>query len=185
MSVMIFHRMRLLASIPALLLLLVLAQPAQAVGLLRDADIEFALKQIAAPVSGAVGLNPNQVKVLLVSDSSPNAFVIRNDAIFIHYGLVNKLSSAPMLQQDITREAPHIANARPEEASADQSGVRYMKAAGANPQRLGGTPKVFSGRLKDAGTHAKRASGPLPRGSGPWQRAQDVLIASERAAKRK
>lgn len=41
------------------------------------------------------------------------------------------------------------------------------------------------GRLKDAGIHAKRASGLLARGSGPWQRAQDVLIASERAAKRK
>lgn len=40
-------------------------------------------------------------------------------------------------------------------------------------------------RLDDAGIHEKRAMGLLPEGSGPWQRAQDVLIASERAAKKK
>jgi predicted Zn-dependent protease len=44
---------------------------------------------------------------------------------------------------------------------------------------------ALSGRLSDAGIHAKRASGLLNTGSGPWQRAQDVLIAAERAAKRK
>jgi predicted Zn-dependent protease len=44
---------------------------------------------------------------------------------------------------------------------------------------------ALSGRFKDAGIHAKRATGLLARGSGPWQRAQDVLIASERAAKRR
>ena len=39
---------------------------------------------------------------------------------------------------------------------------------------------AITGRLKDAGIHAKRATDLLPSGSGPWQRAQDVLIASER-----
>lgn len=43
---------------------------------------------------------------------------------------------------------------------------------------------ALRGRLEDAGIHAKRATGLLPEGSGPWQRAQDVLLASERAAKR-
>ncbi len=41
------------------------------------------------------------------------------------------------------------------------------------------------GRMEDAGIHAKRAMGLLAEGSGPWQRAQDVLIASERAEKRR
>ena len=44
---------------------------------------------------------------------------------------------------------------------------------------------ALRGRLEDAGIHAKRATGLLPEGSGPWQRAQDVLLASERAEKRK
>ena len=40
---------------------------------------------------------------------------------------------------------------------------------------------ALQGRLKDAEIHAKRASGLLPAGSGPWQRAQDVIIAAERS----
>jgi predicted Zn-dependent protease len=44
---------------------------------------------------------------------------------------------------------------------------------------------ALTGRFNDAEIHAKRAMGLLPEGSGPWQRAQDVLIASQRAAKRR
>lgn len=38
---------------------------------------------------------------------------------------------------------------------------------------------AIQGRLKDAGIHAKRATGLLKRGSPSWQRAQDVLLAAE------
>ena len=44
---------------------------------------------------------------------------------------------------------------------------------------------ALQGRLDDAGIHAKRALGQLPEGSPGWQRAQDVLIASEQAKKKK
>jgi predicted Zn-dependent protease len=44
---------------------------------------------------------------------------------------------------------------------------------------------ALQGRLKDAGLHARRATDLLPRGSAPWRRAQDVLIASERFEKGK
>jgi len=44
---------------------------------------------------------------------------------------------------------------------------------------------ALRGRLKDAGIHAKRATELLPEGSGPWQRAHDVLLASNRAAKKR
>ena len=44
---------------------------------------------------------------------------------------------------------------------------------------------ALTGRMDDAEIHAKRASGLLAEGTGPWQRAQDVLIAAERAEKRR
>ena len=44
---------------------------------------------------------------------------------------------------------------------------------------------ALQGRLADAGIHARRAVGQLPEGSPGWQRAQDVLIAAERAEKSK
>lgn len=43
---------------------------------------------------------------------------------------------------------------------------------------------ALQGRLKDAAIHAKRASGLLPRGSGPWRRAEDIIVAAKRAAQK-
>ncbi len=195
-----FHLIRFVPSIAAIVLMLLLAVPAHAVSLLRDADMENALKQLSAPILRAAGLNPDRVKILVVNDSTLNAFVVSNDAIFIHYGLINKLDTAPMLQGIIAHEAAHIANGhitrrlgnlanartitglgialaaavaasgnsraaggialgttgaaqraflghtRAEEASADQSGIRYMKSAGASPQGLLDTLRVFAGQ---------------------------------------
>ena len=44
---------------------------------------------------------------------------------------------------------------------------------------------ALSGRILDAGVHARRAVALLPRGSAAWRRAEDVLIAAERAQKGK
>lgn len=43
---------------------------------------------------------------------------------------------------------------------------------------------ALGGRLRDAEIHARRASGLLPRGSSAWRRAEDIMTAAERAAKR-
>jgi predicted Zn-dependent protease len=40
---------------------------------------------------------------------------------------------------------------------------------------------ALQGRLKDAAIHAKRAEALVPRGSPPWQRAQDILAAAQAA----
>ena len=99
----------------ALLLGLVLAlstslNPARAQGLIRDADIEHSLDQLAAPILRAAGLNPNNVRILVVNDSGLNAFVINGNAIFIHSGLLQRLTSAAQVQSVIAHEAAHIAN---------------------------------------------------------------------------
>jgi predicted Zn-dependent protease len=61
-------------------------------------------------------------------------------------------------------------------AKTDQTGMAALVTA----ERY-----ALQGRLSDAGLHAKRAVALLPRGSAPWQRAQDVLRAAERYEKRK
>ncbi|MFK7762916.1 MAG: M48 family metalloprotease [Roseobacter sp.] len=194
-----FQRVLRLASIPALIFCL-LAPPVAAQGLLRDADIEYGLKQLAAPILSAAGLSPSRVKVLIVNDSTLNAFVVGNDAIFLNYGLINRMDNAAMLQGVIAHEAAHIANGhltrrmnnlasartaagfglalaavvaaagggdaapgillgtqssavnrflkhtRAEEASADQSAVRFMRTAGIDPSGMSQVLNVFSGQ---------------------------------------
>ncbi|PSL21810.1 M48 family metalloprotease [Shimia abyssi] len=43
---------------------------------------------------------------------------------------------------------------------------------------------ALAGRLKDAEIHARRAVGLLPQGSSAWRRADDILAAAKRAAKK-
>jgi predicted Zn-dependent protease len=91
-------------------MMLLSAQAQAQVRLLRDADIEYALRQLAKPILSAAGLNASQVKILLVDHASLNAFVTDTQHIFIHSGLIGKLDSAKALQAVIAHEAAHIAN---------------------------------------------------------------------------
>lgn len=111
---MAFERVSRLASIPALLLLVVtwaatVVQSA-AQSLIRDPDIEYGLRELAFPVLRAAGLNTNRVQILVVNDSTFNAFVIDYNAIYLNYGLILTVESPEMLQAVIAHEAAHIAN---------------------------------------------------------------------------
>ncbi|KMK67519.1 M48 family metalloprotease [Puniceibacterium sp. IMCC21224] len=106
-----FHRVQAVNALAwALTLLLIAATPARAIGLLRDADIEYGLAQLAAPILRASGLSPEQVRVLVVDDNTLNAFVADTQTIFINAGLILKLNNARSLQAVLAHEAAHIAN---------------------------------------------------------------------------
>jgi len=195
---MTFHTLARVASI--LILTVALALPARAVTLLRDADMEYALAQVAAPVLKAAGLSASRVKILVVNDSSLNAFIVSNDAIFIHSGLLSRMDRAAMLQAVIAHEAAHIANGhitrritnlgnartaaglgtalaviaaaagagegavaigvgsqsaaervflrhtRAEESAADQSGARYLRSAGISLTGMLDVFRLFRGQ---------------------------------------
>jgi predicted Zn-dependent protease len=92
----------------ALLTLSLLAQPAQAQQILRDAETEAFLKDISAPLIKAAGLSPNNVQVLLINDPSINAFVAGGQIVWIHSGLITAADNANQLQGVIAHELGHI-----------------------------------------------------------------------------
>ncbi|MDF1709815.1 MAG: M48 family metalloprotease [Paracoccaceae bacterium] len=94
----------------AALLWLAMTLQAGAATLIRDADIEHALSELARPILQTAGLSPNSVKVLIIQDDTMNAFVLDNNHIFIHSGLLLRMKTAAMLQSVIAHEAAHIAN---------------------------------------------------------------------------
>ncbi|WP_171099689.1 M48 family metalloprotease [Ruegeria sp. HKCCD7255] len=111
---MAFDRVSRPASIPALLLAILLWM-ASVVGsvaqsLIRDADIEHGLRELAFPILRAAGLNTNRVQVIVVNDDTFNAFVIDYNTIYVHYGLILSVETPEMLQAVIAHEAAHIAN---------------------------------------------------------------------------
>ncbi|MEX0307512.1 MAG: M48 family metalloprotease [Ruegeria sp.] len=113
-AAMAFERLSRLASIPAVLLLvvtwLVSAMQASAQSLIRDPDIEHGLQELAFPILRAAGLNTNRVRVLVVNDGTFNAFVIDYNTIYINYGLILSVDTPEMLQAVIAHEAAHISN---------------------------------------------------------------------------
>lgn len=187
---------RLLA---ALLLSLVLTLPAAARGIIRDAEIEFALRQVAQPILQAAGL-PSSTRIIIINDDSLNAFVANSRTIFLHSGLLLRVENAAQVQAVIAHEAAHIANGhltnrpaaarnaanigrlglilsaaaaavggaeagagvaigssqaalrnflahtRAQEASADQSSLRYLAQAGVDPQAAADVLNLFQGQ---------------------------------------
>jgi predicted Zn-dependent protease len=86
------------------------ATAAEARSLIRDAGIEYALSRLAAPILEAAGMGEDAIDILLINDSSLNAFVANGRTILIHSGLVLKLDRPEELQAVIAHEIAHIAN---------------------------------------------------------------------------
>lgn len=82
---------------------------AQAQSLIRDAEIEEMLSDFSTPIIRAAGLNPNNVDIFIVNDSSLNAFVTRGQNIFFHTGLINESGNPNQLKGVIAHEVGHIA----------------------------------------------------------------------------
>ncbi|WP_052245421.1 M48 family metalloprotease [Halocynthiibacter namhaensis] len=86
------------------------SQNANAQNLIRDAELEHSLTQLATPILNAAGLSPARVKIIILNDRSLNAFIIDTRHIFIHSGLITRMEDPSMLQAVIAHEAAHIAN---------------------------------------------------------------------------
>jgi predicted Zn-dependent protease len=96
---------RVLAVLAALSLT---AQPAAAQSVLRDAETEALLNDLAAPLVKAAGLAPGNVEIVLVGDPSINAFVAGGQAVYVHSGLIEAADSAEEVQGVIAHELGHV-----------------------------------------------------------------------------
>ncbi|NCP19616.1 MAG: M48 family metalloprotease [Erythrobacter sp.] len=97
------------AQLVALLLIVSLtAQPAMAQSVLRDAETEALLRDMADPLVEAAGLRPGNVDIVLINDPSINAFVAGGQVVYIHSGLLNAADTANEVQGVIAHELGHI-----------------------------------------------------------------------------
>jgi predicted Zn-dependent protease len=86
----------------------IIAQPAAAQSILRDAETETLLRDMARPLVEAAGLRPEDVQIVLVHDQSINAFVIGGQIVYLHSGLITSASNANEVQGVIAHELGHI-----------------------------------------------------------------------------
>lgn len=82
--------------------------PAAAQSILRDAETEELLRDMAYPLIEASELEPESVEIVLINDSSINAFVAGGQVVYVHAGLLNAADTANEVQGVIAHELGHI-----------------------------------------------------------------------------
>ncbi len=105
----------------AVLLTPVLAAPAHAQSVLRDAETERFFADMAKPMIKAADLDPNSVQILLIGDPSINAFVTGGQNVFFHSGLILAADSVNEVEGVMAHELGHVAGGH---------GVRFGEGAG-------------------------------------------------------
>ncbi len=92
-----------------ILLACLIVQPAMAQSILRDAETEALFDDMSAPLISAAGLDPRNVKVVMIGDNSINAFVAGGQVVYIHSGLITAAANANEVQGVIAHELGHVA----------------------------------------------------------------------------
>ncbi|WGF89002.1 M48 family metalloprotease [Marinivivus vitaminiproducens] len=104
---------------------------AQGVPLIRDAEIETYLHDLAAPIFRVAGIPPDSVRIYIVNDPSLNAFVAGGMNMFFHTGLLMRTQQPGQLLGVIAHETGHIAGghlARSGEASTRAAAEMILAA---------------------------------------------------------
>ena len=89
------------------------AQAQQGMSLLRDTEIEEILHKQADPLFAIAGLNPKDVRILLVGDKDLNAFATAGQQIGLNTGLILQAETPNQLNGVIAHETGHLAGGHP------------------------------------------------------------------------
>ena len=97
--------------------------------LIRDAETEKFLHELADPIFRAANLDPNNIHIYIVGDDSLNAFVSGGQNVFINTGLLQKYKTPDTLIGVIAHETGHITSghlARSGEAGDQAQGAMLL-----------------------------------------------------------
>ena len=83
------------------------------VSLIRDTEIEEILHHDADPIFAAAGLDPKNVRILIVGDKSLNAFATQGLQMGLNTGLILQTENPNQLRGVIAHETGHLAGGHP------------------------------------------------------------------------
>jgi predicted Zn-dependent protease len=97
------------AALSGLALCLINSTPANATGIIRDAETEALLRDYAKPIFNAAGLGAQGIKIHIVNDRAFNAFVVDGHNMFMHAGTIMNARTPNQVIGVIAHESGHIA----------------------------------------------------------------------------
>lgn len=129
------------------------------VSLIRDAETEKFLHELADPIFRAADLDVQNIKIYIVNDNSINAFVSGGQNVFINTGLILKFKTPDALIGVIAHESGHIAAghlARSSEGAEQAQGamlLSYLLGVGA---AVAGSPEAGIALISGGSNSAQR-----------------------------
>jgi predicted Zn-dependent protease len=75
---------------------------------LRDSETEKLFNDMSKPLIEAAGLDPKNVKIVLINDPEINAFVAGGQIVYLHSGLITQADNANQVQGVIAHELGHV-----------------------------------------------------------------------------
>lgn len=100
------------------------ASPASAQSAIRDTEIEEIIRGWSEPVFVAMGLEPDEVQILLIADPELNAFATRGRIMGLNTGLITRTRNPNELLGVIAHEAGHIKNRHTLRDGAQSAGMQ-------------------------------------------------------------
>lgn len=100
------------------------AGPASAQSIIRDTEVEAIIREWSDPVFDAMGLEPDDVTILLINDPTLNAFATRGQIMGLHTGLILETDNPGQLLGVIAHEAGHIKNRHALRDGASDAGMQ-------------------------------------------------------------
>jgi len=110
------------------------AAPAHAQSILRDAETEHFFKDMAAPLIEAAGLDARSVQIVMIGDNTVNAFVTGGQNVFFHSGLLLTADNVNEVQGVMAHELGHVAgghNVRFGEGAGPATTISLLSLIGA------------------------------------------------------
>ncbi len=92
----------------ALTLAVAVVPSAAAQSILRDSETELLFRDLSKPIIEASGLQPSNVKIVLINDPEINAFVAGGQIVYVHTGLIAATDDVNQLQGVIAHELGHV-----------------------------------------------------------------------------
>lgn len=99
---------------------------AQGLRVIRDAEIETAIRDMAEPVFEQAGFSRDSIRIVLVDNSALNAFVAGGHNIFIHTGLILRAENPEELLGVLAHELSHIASGHLVRTHAISEGLSFQ-----------------------------------------------------------
>lgn len=100
---------KLLSLALAALLVVATTVSAHAQSVLRDAETEALIQEMSLPLIRAAKLDPGSVRILLIGDTSINAFATQGQIVGLNAGLIEAADNANQVQGVIAHELGHVA----------------------------------------------------------------------------